>query len=240
MRWMTFGGKALSDFETFWDGSQVFKKPSKKYEKYTIPGRNGDIVVSQKSYENVIIPFNCFIRKDFEKNFTNLIDYLNSLEGYQKLETSIESEIYREAVFHAAVVPETGFFNKSGTFVLEFDCMPQEFLKVGDQPISISNGSTITLNNPTLKPSRPLIYIKSMSDDGVLSINGQEISVYQASYKIHIDCDTMHAYRITGPAVVSMDGIVTMPDTFVELGIGENTITCTGMDIDFFPRWWRL
>lgn len=240
MRWMTFGGKALSDFETFWDGSQVFKKPPKRFDKYTIPGRNGSLVVSQKSFDDVIIPFKCFIRKDFEKNFTNLMDYLNSFNDYQKLETSIESEIYREAIFHSAVVPETGVFNKFGTFVLEFDCMPQEFLKVGDEPISISNGSTIKLNNPTLQPARPLIYIKSMSDDGVLTINGQQISVFQSSYQIYIDCDTMHAYRITGSSVVSFDAVVTMPDTFVELAMGENTITCTGMDIDLFPRWWRL
>jgi phage-related protein len=79
-----------------------------------------------------------------------------------------------------------------------------------------------------------------MSDDGVLTINGQQISVFQSSYQIYIDCDTMHAYRITGSSVVSFDAVVTMPDTFVELAMGENTITCTGMNIDLFPRWWRL
>ena len=83
MRWMTFGGKALSDFNVFWDGSQVFTKPPKTFEKYSIPGRNGDLVVSRNRYDNVIVPFNCFIRKDFERNFSDLMDYLNSFEGYQ-------------------------------------------------------------------------------------------------------------------------------------------------------------
>lgn len=240
-RTIIYNGVDLGDFGVTADFSQIFKKPAFQVSRWAISGRNGDLLKSDDRFENVQISYNCYIRKDFNDNFSRLIDYLTSFDGgYAKLENSAESDAYRMASFHEVVEPSTGQFLRDGRFTLVFDCMPQEFLKIGDQPVSIASGATIKLTNPTRKSARPLIFIKSMSDDGVISINGQQISVFQSSYQIYIDCDTMHAYRITGSSVVSFDAVVTMPDRFVELGTGENTITCTGMTVDFFPRWWRL
>lgn len=242
MRWMTFGGKALSDFETFWDGSQVFKKSSKNFKKYQIPGRNGDLVVSQNRFDNVTIPFNCFIRKDFEKNFSNLMDYLNSFDSYQRLETSTEPEIYREAVFHSPVSPETGFFNNSGKFTLEFDCKPQEFYKSGENEIFVEAGTTKAIQNPTYKKAKPLLVVTTASvSQSAISVNLETIVISEATpTPLYIDCETMDCYTIgqNGKAINRNDK-VEMPLNFIYLYPGVNQISTDNLDLKVIPRWWR-
>lgn len=243
MRWMTFGGKALSDFNVFWDGSQVFTKPPKTFEKYSIPGRNGDLVVSRNRYDNIIVPFSCFIRKDFERNFSNLMDYLNSFEGYQRLETSTEPEIYREAVFHSAVVPETGSFNKSGKFTLEFDCKPQEFFKSGENGILVSAGTTKEIQNPTYQKAKPLLVVETSSaSQSAISVNLETIVITALTQvPLYIDCETMDCYTINqdGTATNKNDR-VTMPLNFIYLYPGINQISTDNLNVTVIPRWWKV
>lgn len=244
IRVLTYNGKDLGEFGVTADFSRVFKKPAYQVEKWLIPGKSGDIIKPEDRYENVEIVFDCIIRNHFRQNFPDLVDFLTSLQGgYARLENSAEPDVYRMAAFHSIIEPDTGQYLKSGRFSLIFDCQPQQFLKIGENPVTVTGGSTgttISLRNPTFKPARPLIYISAMTDDGKITINGQEITILYSSYQIYIDCDTMHAYRLTGGTVVSFDSIVTMPDDFVQLIGGENTIEVKNMTVDIYPRWWRL
>lgn len=142
-RSLVFAGKDLREFACWWDGSKVFRKPSKKVDSYGIPFRNGDLFRSQMAFNNVQIVFNCYIKTDFEKNYTNLVNYLHSFDTYQKLETTSESDVYRMAHIHEEIEPTTGQFLKDGQFTLTFDCMPQEFLKIGDDEITVQNQTPV-------------------------------------------------------------------------------------------------
>ena len=143
MRTLVFAGKDLSEFNVVWDGSMVFEKPKKKVDSYTIPFRNGTWFRTQEAFENIKISFPCFIRTNFSKNYSDLVNFLNSFESYKKLETSTEPEIYRMAYFHSDVKPKTTAFNVGGQFSLVFDCMPQEFLKIGDDEITVQNQTPV-------------------------------------------------------------------------------------------------
>ena len=155
MRSLVYAGKDFSEFKCWWDGSQIFRKPAKRIDKYSVPFRNGELFRSQYSFDNVQIVYNCFIKEDYQTNYSDLINYLNSFDKYQILQNSVEADTYRMAIFHAEVEPTTGQFLKDGKFTLTFDCMPQEFLTSGDTPVNVSNvykrytGKTVYIDNPT-------------------------------------------------------------------------------------------
>ena len=240
MKWLTFGGKALSDFGISVDGSQAYLKPSKTFLKYEIPGRNGDIVLAQNRYDNIVIPYKCFVRTGFERKYSELIDYLNSFNDYQKLETSEEPSIYRKALFHSSVTPQTGSFNLSGEFTLNFDCMPQEFLKSGDDPIKIQTGTLVKLINPTYQPSKPMIAVTAQGS-GSIMIGGTNVHVNTGAYNsLYIDCETMDCYTISGGVVINMNSAVDMPLDYLTLQPGANEIYVTDLSIEITPRWWRV
>ncbi|MBR2554574.1 MAG: hypothetical protein IKE94_06895, partial [Aeriscardovia sp.] len=62
---LTFNGISLSDYQCFYDGSQLWRKPGKMVDYYAVPGKNGDVQVSQNKYSNITRPFECHIRKDW-------------------------------------------------------------------------------------------------------------------------------------------------------------------------------
>lgn len=237
---LTFGGKSLSDFGVIADFAKTYKTPGYSVESIEIPGKNGDLLFSDDRYSNVTVIFNCFIAgDDIREQYSQLIDYLTSFDGgYARLENAADPNVYRMGCFKSATDPERGKYWRTINFELSFDCMPQKFLKSGETAIEVS--SSITLNNPTYKRARPLIYVTAMTDDGTIAINSQTISAEQFSDPFYIDCDLMYAYRIVDGEVVSTDTTVTMPDKYVELVPGENTVQLTNCTIEITPRWWRL
>lgn len=167
MRTLTYAGVDFSEFKCWWDGSQVFRKPNKIINRYQIPYRNGDLIRSTEAFENVEISFNCFIKEDYEENYSNLVNYLNSFNSYQRLETSAEPSIYRMALLHAVIEPETGQFLKDGRFTITFDCMPQEWLKSGENEMSIDMQTT-TYTDPV---EVDIEYDDALVDNAVLTLS---------------------------------------------------------------------
>ena len=147
-RELTYAGKPLSEFGVWVDNSKIYRKPMKRYTGYDIPARNGTLYQSDKKYDNVTMEFNCYIKKDFDTNFSNLVNYLNSFDTYQKLENSHNPNMFRLALFHEAVEVEAGQFLKDGQFRLYFDCKPQEFYKSGETFQAIQRSSSTVTGNP--------------------------------------------------------------------------------------------
>lgn len=135
---LTYAGKDLSDFGVFFDSSQIFNKPEKRFNTFDIPNKNGSLISSLNKYSNIEIAYNCFIRENFATNYNDLIDYLTSFDSYQKLENSIEPTTYRMGIFRANIDANTGAFLKDGKFTLIFDCKPQNFYNSGDELIKLA------------------------------------------------------------------------------------------------------
>lgn len=141
--YLRFGGIDITNYGAVFSGSDEFRKPEKMMDYYSVPGRNGDIAVSQEKYSNIVLPFSCYIHEDFQENFHKLVNDLAALEGYQKLESSEEPDHYRLALFSTAIEPDMGALNERGAFILEFNCKPQRFLKVGDVAINVTSNRTV-------------------------------------------------------------------------------------------------
>lgn len=234
---MTVGGKALSDFNVFHDTSTVFKKAEKKYTKFSVPGRNGSLISTDINFENVTITYNCFIRNNFKERFEELIEYLSSFDGYVRIETSTEPEIYRMGIFKTAVSPDTGAFNHYGQFKLEFDCMPQQFLKVGEREFTVSPNTTVTLENPTKQSANPLVYV---TGTGTFYINGEPIQVNVNSGYLVLDFENFECYENNNGVITNRNLNVNIPSDFKPLNPGSNTIKTTNQTLRIVPRWWQL
>lgn len=227
---LTYNGKAFSEFNTYFDGSKAFGSPGKDYEFYEILGRNGSLSRYNHRFNDISLEFPCFIRTDFIRNFRNLLSYLNGVEGYQRLESSKEPNVFRKAVFEGAVEPTTTPFNHGGFFTITFRCRPQRWLKSGE--IWVNAGTQIF--NPTNQTARPIIRIYGT---GSFMIGSDTVTVNTAGTAyIDLDCETMDAYE---GAVNRNDCIET---GFEQIGLkpGNNGITTDGVTLKIMPRWFEI
>lgn len=137
-KYFIFNGKKSSDFDVWASGLNIFHSPERRIERIQVPGRNGELLIEDSSFENTELLFkDCFIPRHFSENFTNLSNYLNRQKGYQRLELSWLPDEYRLAAFHGDIEASMKNWDGMGKFDLAFNCKPQRFLKSGEEPITL-------------------------------------------------------------------------------------------------------
>lgn len=232
--YFVFNGINCSDFGVYISGQGTYNSPTRAYESISVPGRNGDILASEKRFENVDLEYPAFISEDFDRNITGFREAMLASEGYCRLEDTYHPEEYRLAYFRGDIVPNVRTRNDAGEFTILFNCKPQRFLKLGEVEQEISSGGSII--NPTLFNAKPLIKVTGY---GQLTINSDTITIANTYTYVYIDSEIMDCYYGTTNA----NGAVTFTSNdFPELIPGENDITfdntITGLEIT--PRWWRV
>ena len=228
---LTFNGQSLADFHTFWDGKDLFISPEKDVTFYEIPGRNGEVSVSNNRYKAKEIPINCFIKENFKQNYPALIDFLYSQDGYGRLENSKEPDIFQKACFVSQIEPNTGAFLKYADFVLTFKVYPQKWLKQGEIAIPIE--SSLSLINPTHQIAKPLFEVVGT---GSITVNSSVLTLANNTSTTFIDCEIEDCWE----GSINRNGDLTIVGGFPVL-TRENEITVSGFtSCKIYPRWWRL
>lgn len=230
---LVFNGINLADYGVEQvDSIDAWAKPSRKYTKVAVPGRNGDLLIDEGAYENVPVPYRCVMPKNFKDNYLALMSMLTSFGGYKRLEYSGDPEVYRMGKLETAVQPIPSSFLKFGTFPLSFDCQPQRWLKSGENWVSFTASGAIF--NPTSQKAQPIIRIYGT---GTVMIGSKTITVNTAgtSY-IDFDCSTLNAYE----GAFNRNGNISID--FQEMGLvpGNNGITLNGVTVSILPRWWEV
>ena len=230
---LTFNGRNFSEFGVFFDGSKSFLTPEKDIEFVEIPGRNGSLSFDNKRFNDLTVPYPCFIRGSFLSKFREFEQFLYSTSGYQKLECSKEPNHFRMAQFVSVIEPRTTAFNKSGFFDINFRCHPQRYLKSGDTYTLVSVSSTVT--NPTLFPSYPLLRIVGT---GFVSIGNVTITITEHPYeRIYFDCETLNAYY----GAHNCNQYVTVSThERISLSPGANGFDYTVGELRIKPRWYEI
>ena len=249
----------------YWNGipsssvSVVVEEPpsyhaaERDYEMTHIPGRSGDFLIDNGSYRNVTRSYKIAfgsIRKTHSEMASAVSEWLHSANGYTRLEDTYEPEYYRLAIYKDDV-NLTNILNHLGRATIDFDCMPQRFLKSGERPITFSispfdSYGRFTLKNPTSFKSKPLIIVTGRSA-GSLVINGLNLAInmtppeHEVYYSITIDSDLCEVYN----GQVSYNSFISWPNrdrTFPVLNPGENDIYFSGGigTVEVIPRWWTL
>lgn len=233
-----FAGKSSKEFGIYISGQNTFNAPEKDVEEIEIPGRNGTLTISHDRFKNIPVTYPAFIRKDFKVNAQKARAWLLSSDGYQRLEDDYNPDTYRKAQFKGPIDFDMRFLNLSGEMQLMFDCMPQRFLKSGEETIVVSSGDVI-LNE--WQKAKPLIMVYG-TEAGTLNVGDVSVQINELSDQIILDSDTENAYRQIGDGAPENKNLTIYAPEFPVLIPGENLITWTGgiTKVEIIPRWWTL
>ena len=208
--------------------------PERDYTITHIPGRNGDIIQDNGCYKNVERTYEVSFdvpNEDFATYANAVSAWLHSTTGYARLEDSYEPDYYRMATYQESNIFEN-LYNQAGTATIVFECKPQRFLKTGDNIIAIQN--SLTIMNPTGFEAYPLFKVTGTS--GVLTVNGNSITLSSIDGFVMLDCELQDAYK------ENINKNSTISGTFPVLKTGSNTISWTGdiSSVTMKPRWWTI
>ena len=164
---------------------------------------------------------------------SKIVQWLMSSRGYCRLEDSYEPDCYRMASY-AGPFDAANWMNLYGRATIEFDCMPQRWLKSGETPVSITSGQTLQND---WQPALPLIQLTG-TGDGELTVGGSTITIAGVEGGLTIDSDTQNAYDGT----TNKNSIITVSGGFPVLAFGETIVAFSGgiTAVQITPRWWRL
>lgn len=241
MMWnsFTYDNVDSADYGVFISGDAVFNAPVKSYEMIPIPGRNGDLAVYGKRYENIELTYPAGIVRDFKNNIQGLRNQLLSRVGYQHIADTYHPDEFRLGIYKGGLEVDPVDVNSAGQFDIVFDCKPQRFLVSGETAQTFTADGSIT--NPTLFEARPLIVVEGQ---GTLGIGNENIIIGGTSSRpIYIDCDIMDAWTVSGTAKVPYNNYIQYSsNTPPGLAPGSTGISVgTGItSISIIPRWFRL
>lgn len=231
-----WNGVSSEDFGIVVEEVPNLNRPSRKYDTYTVPGRNGVIVDQQDAYTNIDRIYKIWFtdrvnRSNAPELSREIAAWLYSVTGYAKLEDTFEPDIYRLAYFTGGLNIEN-HMQIYGMCEISFNCRPERFLQVGGSFVE----NPTTLRNPTTFRSKPLIKVEG-SGNVNFTINGQTVTITGLTDYIYIDSDSMDCYRLS---TENMNSKVT--GDFPVLNPGDNTITKSSgiTKLSIQPRYWIL
>lgn len=251
---ITWGGRSSDEFNLKIERFPDIIKSARKYEKVSVPGRNGDLYFFDGSFENYIQPYSVYAGSRTDKAaYTSwneimewlvpepaaptIDDYINlTLYGYKRLIDSNEPDVIRLALFASGLSAENSW-NRFGRATIEFDCRPERFTTDAFTPIPIANSGSYIMN-PTDRPAKPCIKVYG-TEGGSVVINGYVLTLSSINAYTYIDCESQNAFKSLAE---NMNNTVVLTSGFPVLTEGNNDITWTGgiTSLEIVPRWWRL
>ena len=232
----TFDGVSSETLGLYVGGQHTFGAPQRDVTKVSIPGRNGDLVRDNGRFLNAEIIYNLVAMKDFAETARKVRNCLLMAVGYKRLEDTYDPDHYRMARVADAISFETSAYNATGKAQISFDCMPQRFLKTGENPLVI-NSANGWVNNPTEFDSKPLIRVYG-SGDCSITIGNQTIGLSILNNYIDIDCETMNCYNgvvnCNSKVTLGAQGYPVLHPGYTGVDVGTATV------IEIAPRWWEL
>lgn len=133
-------------------GSGAFNAPERDVSVISIPGRNGDLIIDNGRYKNIKVEYPGFIAKNFQQNARGARSWLTSPLGYKRLEDDYNPDEFRLARFIDGLEFEMLGENEAGETTVTFDCLPQRFLKSGEEENTISGENGPVYGNPIVIP----------------------------------------------------------------------------------------
>lgn len=173
---LTYNGTKSTDLGVYVTGSGSFDAAEFDVDKYEIPGRNGDLILSNNRYKNVEITYPAFIPKAFMDKVQNVRNWLRSSKVYARLEDTYDMDHYRLGIPTGVQSFSPENRNDGANFEITFDCKPQRFLKVGETPetveadVQTESGEIVTFETVAESP----ITSASVTLSPIQSLNGYE------------------------------------------------------------------
>lgn len=221
----THGLRVTSDYVINSTGNDV--------ETVSVPGRDGDLLISKNRLKSVTIELPCTVlssRKltDAESDISN---WLN-VDGYKDLTLSWDPDfIYRSAFIETFEI--ASLMRQFGKVKLNFLTYPVKFYKQGRTTQTLSNGATVNgIGNVNAKPIITLVG----SGDCTLTINGRKTKLRAVQNTITLD---MQARQVFSGNLPAWDKVVRAPQYQMPyLDAGRNLISWDGdFTVKMAPYW---
>lgn len=221
----THGLRVTSDYVINSTGNDV--------ETVTVPGRDGDLLISRNRLKSVTIELPCTILSNH--NLTDagseISNWLN-VDGYKDLTLSWDPDfIYRSAFIETFEI--AGLMRQFGKVKLNFLTYPIKFYKQGRTTRTLSNGATVNgLGNVKANPVITLVG----SGDCTLTINGRKTKLRAVQNTITLD---MQARQVFSGNLPAWDKVVRAPQYQMPyLDAGRNLISWDGdFTVKMAPYW---
>lgn len=236
--WFSFGGVSSANMV---NKLIVHKVPNlnrsvQKIDVFSVPGRDGDIIMPQGAWENQIQEYDCYIGNgDATAAASELAAWLFTKDGYQELQDGWETDVFRLAYLTEPLEIES-IMNKVGHVLISFSCVPKRFLVSGKT--AVTKTATGSITNPTAFTAKPLLKVTNSGViNGTLACGGNTLGISANVTQMYIDCETCQAYSIDGTAFYN--NMVT--GQFPVIPSGTQTFSITGgiSSVEITPRWYR-
>jgi len=220
-----FDGVLSNHFNIVISGESTWGAPEFDGENVSIPGRNGDLVKSNKRYKNVEFEYPCSILDTWKTDFDAFKAFAAThMSTYFRLEDTYHPGQFIMAKIKTIDSISYDDYNESGTFNLKLDRKPQRFLK--DIPsrvyTAVNQKYEGTFYNHTNFEALPIVKIEGY---GVVTIGKYTINIAKHTGAITIDCNKMNAYDEKGS--LEANTYTGLPTGFIFLEPGDNKITLT-------------
>lgn len=219
-----FNGSSGKEHGVFLPEYPEISQPEKRYETYSIPGRDGELISNDDSIDNIEI--SC-VFSVIDKNFNNRIhDVKKWLRGTGKLRFSDSPEYFYEVLVinYDSLERE---LRKYGQFSVNFVCYPYEFLEDGQ--IAYAPENLIYNPNDLCKP----IYKITGEGNYTLTVNGKTVTA-NVGQNLTIDTRNMIAYRSDGTL---MNTSITGKYEDLWIPSGDISINISGGVLTVIPQW---
>lgn len=251
INYFEFDGVNSLDYGVQISGEGVFDAPKRRAKKISIPGRQGDFIIDEGAFENIPLRYPAFIVAHNEAEFKEKLEAFRSAilskTGYMRICDSYNGDEYRMAAYLEGLEVSPKLHNKTGNFDLVFDCKPQRYLKIGELPVQISNGSALV--NPTAFGSSPLLMVRGYGDielnDDVITINDTVVGQIPLTTRTQKPASIHNVYYADG-MLNADDSIGMNPGTGGDVSlslsdavISEVTINNTNTDLSAIAKWTR-
>ena len=238
---ITWNGTNSASLGVYVSGPGAYNAAEADVTVFQIPGRSGDLVVSNNRYKNIEVVYPAFIPTGLSTGAQSIRNWLRTSVGYADLsDTYDEDHVRRGRV--TGVLEFSPVRPDGANFDITFDCMPQRWLVSGLEPQRIV--SMTRLNNPTSFNARPVVEVEDPEDGLEIEFSNSKTITFTAteSYAgiVVIDCETQDIYDKTSGnnlnylfEIDSADFPVLEDSTSIMLSGNYTSAYVT-------PRWWEL
>lgn len=245
--YFVYDGVSSADFNAYVATSNFFASPAESVKRESVPGRNGDVFISNNRYENLKLEVMTYIPENVVDNMKHLREHLMSRKNYCRYEESMNPDYFRMARFLGPFEPDP-IDRWRGGVELTFDCKPQMFLRSGAE-FSMYDGDDypdgFALYNPFQFTAHPIIQAHGI---GSITINGSTVEVlsmpdlpdHSPMPYVIIDCERKDCYYSWPGGFVNMNNYVSISNDFPELPAGESEVAFTNSLIEIAPMWWTI
>lgn len=243
---ISFNGISSDDLGLIVEKYPTRPIPKRKEQKWSVAGRNGDVLGVEDAWENVTRTYDCYISAEFrlgglQRAADRIAEWLQAA-SWATLWDDYDADTFVMAHFTGPVDVDN-IINKFGRVKLTFDCWPQRFLTSGSEPVTLYEGGTIV--NPTNFIAQPTLMMFGADAAATLRVGTTateadptlEFAAMGSNLdRTVVDCREQEVYRDG----VNLNQYVT--GTIPVLRPGTNYISWAGgiTAVMITPRWWRL